>query len=211
MRSKEQHILRSPRILVIDDHPIVRAGISALLAGTTNSPIEEAATGAEAVDTVNSKTIDIAIADLELPDMNGMSLINLLHNCRNTPRIVVYTMHEEPWTIGELQKANVDAVVLKGDDPYELNIAVESVKIGLSYMSARFQTMSAKNGRRLTERETEVLALMCDGMSSRQIAERLFVSENTVEYHRKQIMRRIGAKNNVQAVSIALHEGLLPI
>ena len=120
-------------------------------------------------------------------------------------------MHEEPWIIDELQDANVDAIVLKGDDPYELQMAVESVKIGIGYYSSRFKKCADNAPGRLTEREKEVLQMMCDGMSSKLIAENMCVSENTVEYHRKQILRRIGAKNNVQAVSIALKEGLLPM
>ena len=204
-------IEHSARILVVDDHPIVRKGIAALLCHTTVATIAEASCAAEAIDISRKQSIDIAVIDLELPDANGLQLITRLRCTMPKMRIVVYTMHEEPWIIDELQDANVDAIVLKGDDPYELQMAVESVKIGIGYYSSRFKKCADNAPGRLTEREKEVLQMMCDGMSSKLIAEKMCVSENTVEYHRKQILRRIGAKNNVQAVSIALKEGLLPM
>lgn len=204
-------IEHSARILVVDDHPIVRKGIAALLCHTTTATIAEASCAAEAIDISRKQSIDIAVIDLELPDANGLQLITRLRCTMPKTRFVVYTMHEEPWIIDELQDANVDAIVLKGDDPYELQMAVESVKIGIGYYSSRFKKCADNAPGRLTEREKEVLQMMCDGMSSKLIAEKMCVSENTVEYHRKQILRRIGAKNNVQAVSIALKEGLLPM
>ena len=204
-------IEHSARILVVDDHPIVRKGIAALLCHTTAATIAEASCAAEAIDISRKQSVDIAVIDLELPDANGLQLTTRLRCTMPQTRIVVYTMHEEPWIIDELQDANVDAIVLKGDDPYELQMAVESVKIGIGYYSSRFKKCADNAPGRLTEREKEVLQMMCDGMSSKLIAEKMCVSENTVEYHRKQILRRIGAKNNVQAVSIALKEGLLPM
>lgn len=204
-------IEHSARILVVDDHPIVRKGIAALLCHTTAATIAEASCAAEAIDISRKQSVDIAVIDLELPDANGLQLITRLRCTMPKMRIVVYTMHEEPWIIDELQDANVDAIVLKGDDPYELQMAVESVKIGIGYYSSRFKKCADNAPRHLTEREKEVLQMMCDGMSSKLIAEKMCVSENTVEYHRKQILRRIGAKNNVQAVSIALKEGMLPM
>lgn len=204
-------IENSARILVVDDHPIVRKGIAALLCHTTTATIAEASCAAEAIDISRKQSVDIAVIDLELPDANGLQLITRLRCTMPKMRFVVYTMHEEPWIIDELQDANVDAIVLKGDDPYELQMAVESVKIGIGYYSSRFKKCADNAPEHLTEREKEVLQMMCDGMSSKLIAEKMCVSENTVEYHRKQILRRIGAKNNVQAVSIALKEGLLPM
>lgn len=204
-------IEHSARILVVDDHPIVRKGIAALLCHTTTATIAEASCAAEAIDISRKQSVDIAVIDLELPDANGLQLITRLRCTMPKTRFVVYTMHEEPWIIDELQDANVDAIVLKGDDPYELQMAVESVKIGIGYYSSRFKKCADNAPGHLTEREKEVLQMMCDGMSSKLIAEKMCVSENTVEYHRKQILKRIGAKNNVQAVSIALKEGLLPM
>ncbi len=201
----------TPCILIVDDHPIVREGIKSLLASASPSPrILEAADGCEAMQTVNAVRVEIVVVDLEIPGIDGFQLMDHLARCPFPPRIVVYTMHEEPWTVVRLQEKKVDAIVLKGDNPMEIVTAVESVKAGLSYYSQRYVSLIEKSTPILTAREAEVLSLLSNGYSSRQVADLLFVSENTIEYHRKQIFRRLGARNNVHAVSIAMQRGLMP-
>ncbi len=205
---KEQ---KSINILIVDDHPVVREGIKALL--TASSPAYryfEAADGSEAMRTVKTQRMDIVIVDLEIPGIDGFQLIEALAQRPFPPRVVVYTMHEEPWTVVQLQEACVSAVVLKGDDPHEIITAVESAQARLPYYSRRYTTLAEKTTSVLTAREAEVLSLLCEGFSSRQVAERLFVSENTIEYHCKQILRRLGARNNVHAATIAIQRGLMP-
>lgn len=197
-------------ILIVDDHPIVREGIKTLLAESCQSTrIIEAADGNDAILQVKSTRVGIVIVDLELPGIDGFQLIKEMGQRPFPPRIVVYTMHEEPWTIVRLQQANINAIVLKGDDPKEIVTAVESVKVGLSYYSRRYTSLIEKSTPLLTPREAEVLTLLGSGYSSRQVANQLFVSENTIEYHRKQILRRLGARNNVHAVTIALQKGII--
>ncbi len=197
-------------ILIVDDHPIVREGIKALLAeGCQSTRIIEAADSNEAILQVKSTRVGIVVVDLELPGIDGFQLIKEMGQRPFPPRIVVYTMHEEPWTIVRLQQTNINAIVLKGDDPKEIVTAVESVKVGLSYYSRRYTSLIEKSTPLLTPREAEVLTLLGSGYSSRQVANQLFVSENTIEYHRKQILRRLGARNNVHAVTIALQKGII--
>ncbi len=198
-------------ILIVDDHPVVREGIKTLLAAASPEySFFEAADGNEAMLTVRECRIAAAIVDLEIPGIDGFRLIEALSGRPFPPRVVVYTMHEEPWTVARLREAKVNAVVLKGDDPREIVTAVESARAGLSYFSPRFASIAENTAPVLTAREAEVLALLSDGYSSRQVAELLFVSENTIEYHRKQIIRRLGARNNVHAVAIAIQRGLMP-
>ncbi len=201
----------SPCILVVDDHPIVREGIKALLASACPAAhVLAAADGSEAMQTVKTVRVDTVIVDLEIPGMDGFLLIEHLAERPFPPRIVVYTMHEEPWTVARLQETKVDAIVLKGDNPMEIVTAVESANVGIPYYSQRYASLVEQSAPMLTAREAEVLALLSRGYSSRQVADRLFVSENTIEYHRKQILRRLGARNNVHAVAIAMQRGLMP-
>lgn len=201
----------SINILIIDDHPVVREGIKTLLAASSPAyRYFEAADGSEAMRTVKTQRMDIVIVDLEIPGIDGFQLIEALAQRPFPPRVVVYTMHEEPWTVAQLQEACVSAVVLKGDDPHEIITAVESAQARLPYYSRRYTSLAEKTTPVLTAREAEVLSLLCKGFSSRQVAERLFVSENTIEYHCKQILRRLGARNNVHAATIAIQRGLMP-
>ena len=201
----------SINILIIDDHPVVREGIKTLLAASSPAyRYFEAADGSEAMRTVKTQRMDIVIVDLEIPGIDGFQLIEALAQRPFPPRVVVYTMHEEPWTVAQLQEACVSAVVLKGDDPHEIITAVESAQARLPYYSRRYTSLAEKTTPVLTAREAEVLSLLSKGFSSRQVAERLFVSENTIEYHCKQILRRLGARNNVHAATIAIQRGLMP-
>lgn len=206
---KEQ---KSINILIVDDHPVVREGIKALLTASSSRTYRyfEAADGSEAMQIVKTVRMGIVIVDLEVPGIDGFQLIEALAQRPFPPRIVVYTMHEEPWTVARLQETGVNAVVLKGDDPHEIITAVESAQARLPYYSRRYTTLAEKTTSVLTAREAEVLSLLCEGFSSRQVAERLFVSENTIEYHCKQILRRLGARNNVHAATIAIQRGLMP-
>lgn len=198
-------------ILIVDDHPVVREGIKTLLASSSpTAHIHEAADGNEAIQMVKAVRINVVIVDLELPGVDGFQLIENLLQRPFPPYIVVYTMHEEPWTIARLQETNVDAIVLKGDNPMEIVTAVESVGLGLHYYSRRYVSLIEKTLPLLTAREVEVLSLLCSGYSSRQVADQLFVSENTIEYHRKQILRRLDARNNAHAIAIAIQKGLMP-
>ncbi len=198
-------------MLVVDDHPIVREGIKALLASVIPvGHIHEAADGEEAMQIVQTVRIGIAVIDLEIPGISGFQLIERMRQRPFPPRIVVYTMHEEPWVVARLQETEVDAIVLKGDNPREIVTAVESVKARLRYYSPRFASLVENSAPLLTLRESEVLSLLAAGHTSHEVADRLFVSENTIEYHRKQILRRLGARNNVQAIAIAMQKGLMP-
>lgn len=198
-------------ILIVDDHPIVREGIRALLSSAIpNIRILEATDGNEAMQQVKSNKVDIVIVDLEIPGIDGFQLIATIAQRPFAPRIIVYTMHEEPWTIARLQQSKVNAIVLKGDNPKEIITAVESVKASLPYYSQRYAQLIEQNEPALTSREVEVLLLLSQGYSSHQIADNLFVSENTIEYHRKQILRRLDARNNVHAITIAIQKGIIP-
>ncbi len=117
-------------ILIVDDHPIVREGIKALLVSASpTTRILEAADGSEALQAVKTTRVGVVIVDLEIPGIDGFQLIEDLARRPFPPRIVVYTMHEEPWTIARLQETKVDAIVLKGDNPMEIVTAVESANV----------------------------------------------------------------------------------
>lgn len=196
-------------ILVVDDHPIVRSSIAAFLSDMYNSEdVAEASSCHEAVSLVASGNYSIAIVDLELPDANGTDILHRIYTTCPSIRLIVYTMHEEPWLVRELMNTKAAAIVLKNEDTTELLQAVESVAAGMPYFSQRFIAL-ADERYDLSERALEVIRLIASGLSSKEISQRIFISENTVEYHRKLILKRLGAKNNAHAVSIAINVGLI--
>ena len=130
-------------ILIVDDHPIVSTGLQALIEHTGEYGkiyVTNNITSSRLL--LRQKDIDIAIIDLELQDANGMELIKYIHQTHINTKILVYTMHEELWTIRQLMKEDADAIVMKGDNPQEVLIALRKIEQGKGYFSQQFRGSS---------------------------------------------------------------------
>lgn len=202
--------MNTKKILIVDDHPIVLEGIALVLNQLAEAHnIIKAQTRSDAIKLVSDANIDIAVVDFSLPDIEGVQLIDRLRKARPEVRIVIFTEHDELWVMKEIALAHPDAVVLKSDDMHELVIAVESASIGLNFYSTNFKSVADEAETMYTPREIEILQQVSQGHQSRDIAQQLCVSENTVEYHRKKLMRRLGATNNAHLTSLAIAAGII--
>ena len=200
-------------LLVADDHRIVLQGIRTLLAALPGVLIDTATTadGVLRALTASPYTYPVAVIDLDLPGANGIGLLAAIAAQSPHTRVIVYTMHEELWVARQLQQAPVAGVVLKSEPPSLLLAAVASVRAGGVYLSPRFQAIADQALTcGLSPRETSVLELLAQGLPTKEIATRLCLSENTIEYYRKRLMRRFCARNMVDMVQQATREGLLP-
>lgn len=199
-------------ILITDDHPVVLAGIRQIAeAALPGSRIRQAATVGEALAIVEAGKADILIADLELNGESGISLIHRVHDVRPGVKVLVYTMHEEVWVVRQLLDADPDGIVLKSDDAEELERALGALSSGRGYYSATFNRLLntiAASPAMLSKREAEILKLTAGGLSSAAIAQRLAISVNTVEFHRRRIMQKLNAANAAEAVGKAAELGL---
>lgn len=199
-------------ILIVDDHPIVSTGLQALIEHTGEyGKIYVANNIASSRLLLKQEDIDIAIIDLELQDANGMELIKYIHQTHISTKILVYTMHEELWTIRQLMKEDADAIVMKGDNPQEVLIALRKIEQGKGYFSQQF--MRLINSQDISEislsnREAEVLEHISNGLSTNDIAQQLNISNNTVEFHRHNLMKKLSANNMAQLVKKAIQLGL---
>lgn len=202
--------MKNKHILIVDSHQIILEGIASILYPFVNiNNILKAQTSVKALKLATEATIDIAIIDIALSDINDVKLIHELRAITPKIRIIIYTEHCEPWFIREIKHIGVDAIVLKNDNPQELIIAIESVNIGLTYYSTHFKLVTTDTDNTFTQREIDILQHVCLGLQSREIARRLCVSENTIEYHRKKLMRRLGATNNAHLAAIAITRGII--
>lgn len=203
-------MIRNKRILVVDDHPVVLIGMATQLSDlTAKCQIEQATSGAAALQKATTEAFQLAVIDFSLPDITCADFIRQLRECCPELRIILYTAHDEPWVIREMQTAGVDAVVLKDDNMAELQKALQAIERGQTYFSGRFKQVATEQACSITRREIDILRCMSAGMDSHAIACQLYVSENTVEYHRKKLMRRFGAQNSANLVSIAIRKGLI--
>ena len=203
---------KNKNILVVDDHPIVLAGLRALI---SQDGLYNKTWGASdlqsAKEIINLENIDIAIIDLELSEDNGLELIKQLQHNHPKTKIVVYTMHQEVWTIRQLMSEDVDAIVLKGDNTQELLTALHKIEDGKGYYSQQFvRLISQQNTKQanLSSREMEVLECISDGHTTNAIAQELNISTNTVEFHRHNLMNKLHVNNVALMVKKAMQMGL---
>ncbi|WP_066939306.1 response regulator [Microtetraspora fusca] len=212
------------RVVLADDEPMIRVGVRSIL--TTDPEIEvvaEAGDGREAVELVRAHRPDIAMLDIRMPRLDGLSAVAELRAAVPDVAIIVLTTFDEDEYVSRALAEGAAGFLLKAADPRELIIGVRAVADGAAYLSPRIaQKVIARLGggrlsradtaRRhvetLTPREREVLALVGRGLSNQDIGRALFLSEGTVKSHVSAILLRLGLNNRVQAAIVAYEAGL---
>ncbi len=203
------------RIAIVDDHPIVRDGLVAALDGEREFRIVGSLDSASDL-LAKSKTLqpDIVLLDFEMPGLAGVEAVRALARDLPQTRIIVFTAYaDDDKVIGAMQ-AGARGYVLKGAPATDVARAIRDVYAGGSYLPPAIAAVLARQAREprrtaLTEREREVLRLVADGLSNKQVARRLGISERTVKYHINSVMTKLGADNRAQAVAVAVRRRLL--
>ena len=199
-------------LLIIDDHDIIALGLKALLTGHSRlGNIDNATTASQAMEMTARQHYGLFIIDVELPDMLGIELVVSLKALSPDSAFIFHTFHDELWTLRQMIKCGADAIVMKNDEPAELITAINTVLDGGSYFSSNYRQacQEMEQYQELSSREIEVLRLIAEGMMTRDIADRLFVSDNTIEFHRKRIMRKLAANNMAQLVKQGVARGYI--
>ncbi len=204
----------SIRIFSVDDHPLLREGIAALVNSQPDmSRIAEAATGAEAIQLFRQHQPDVTLLDLRLPDMSGIDVLIAIRSEFPDARIIMLTTFEGDVEIQRALQAGARGYLLKNMPPSELLDVIRQVHAGKKRIPPEIasQLLEHLSDEVLTEREIEVLRQVAEGNRNREIAERLFISEETVKVHIKHIMEKLGAADRTQAVSIGLRRGIIQL
>ena len=204
----------SIRLLVVDDHPVVRAGIVGLLAGEPDlEVVGEAADGAQACDLAAALRPDVVLMDLRMPVMDGTTATERILAATPTVRVVVLTTYETDADILRAVEAGATGYLLKDTPRDDLVAAVRAVAGGETVLApsvARRLVAGVRNAaERLTARELEVLAVVARGGSNAQIGVELFISEATVKTHLLRIFTKLGVDDRTRAVTVALERGIL--
>ena len=201
------------RILVVDDHPVVRDGLAAML--NTQSDFEvvgEASDGEEALRKVADSDPDVLLLDLEMPGVDGIETLQRLRQSKARARAIVFTVFDTDERIVSAMKAGAKGYLLKGAPRDDVFRAVRVVNKGGSLLepliASRFLD-SINNPDALTARQKEVLKLIATGLLNKEIADRLYISERTVKFHVSEILAKLGAGNRTEAVAIATQRGLI--
>ena len=205
------------RILVADDHPMLREGLVAVLSTQPDFDIiGEAADGAEVVRLAEALRPDVILLDLEMPDVDGVAALEGLRDAVSAARAIVFTAYDTDERILRSLRAGARGYLLKGASRQEIFDAVRTVHAGGSLLEPGVTTRLLDHVREggeqtepLTPRELEVLALISEGLHNSEIAGRLFVTERTVKFHVSSILAKLGADNRTEAVALAARRGLI--
>jgi two-component system NarL family response regulator len=200
------------RILVVDDHNIVRQGLVALLNTVSDlKVIAEASDGQEAVEVYRKHKPDVTLMDLRLPKIGGADAITRIRAESPNARIIVLTTFDGDEDIFRALQAGAKGYLLKGMDIDELTEAIRSVHAGKSKIPAFVAEKLAERmgGPALTTREIEVLKRIVAGRSNKEIASDLFISEATVKTHVNSILGKLGVTDRTQAATSALQRGIV--
>jgi DNA-binding NarL/FixJ family response regulator len=205
--------------VIAEDHDITREGIRAVLNQHTQARIVDAVSdGLAVVPAVEAHEPDVLVMDLSMPGLSGLDVLRTLRRRQPDTKVVVLSMHSDDSYILEALALGASAYVLKGESATELIEAVREVIRGRRYLSPSLsqQLLDAATGDgvvrdrydTLTDREREVLQLSAEGLTSREVGERLFISHRTVEKHRQNIMAKLGLRNLAELVQYALERGV---
>ncbi len=206
------------RLLVADDHPMLREGLVAVLGTQPDfEVVGEAADGDEVVRLAESLGPDVILLDLEMPGTDGVAALERLRDAGSTARAVVFTAYDTDERILGSLRAGARGYLLKGASRQEIFGAIRTVYAGGSLLQPavtdrlleRIDRGDGRDASNLTPRELEVLALLARGLKNAEIAERLFISERTVKFHVGSILAKLEADNRTEAVTIAANRGLV--
>ncbi len=205
------------RVMIVDDHAVVRSGLSAfLLAFDDLEHVGDAAGGADAVRRCISLKPDVVLMDLVMPDVDGAEATRRIREVCPDIKVIALTSYKEDDLVERALKAGALSYLLKDVTADELAHAIRAAYAGRSTLAPEAAEALIKAARKqpdeaagLTARELEILALMVAGDSNPDIAGKLFVSRSTVKFHVSNILMKLGAATRTEAVSIALHKGLV--
>lgn len=201
------------KVLLIEDHPIVRAGCRRLLAERPGAQVIEAETGEAGLSTAATEQPDLVILDLNLPDTRGLDVLKVLRARADPPRVIVFSMYEEPAFVSAALDAGASAYVSKNDDPDALLDAMDAVGAGGTYLSralaqklalARISGTPAHPMDGLTERERELIGLLATGQSLAEVAAALGVSYRTTAELAARLRSRLSLRTNAALIRFAV-------
>ncbi len=199
-------------VALVDDHEVVLEGMCAFLQKNDYPDVHVFRSAGELLLSLHDRHFGMYIIDLELPDMEGTAFIDRLRACHADARIIINTMHEEMWVVKAMINKDVNGVIYKSADLSQLLVALRHVEQGEKYYCEKFSKILARVNT-MTEvpspREREVLYAIAKGLSTREIAAQLYISENTVESHRQSLFAKLQAHNMADLMVKAIARGYI--
>jgi DNA-binding NarL/FixJ family response regulator len=206
---------RKQSVIIADDHTLFRQGLKLILEDIENiEVVADVADGKELIEVSTLMKPDLIIMDINMPHVNGIEASRILLQDNPDFRILVISMYGDEQYYSSVIENGVKGFILKDADNSELRLAVKTILNGKTYFSQELLLKLIKNRQTnaqiaITKREKEILALICQGLNSSEIAEKLFLSERTVENHRANLLDKTGCRNSLSLVIYALRNNLV--
>jgi DNA-binding NarL/FixJ family response regulator len=200
------------RILIVDDHPVVCSGLTSMLSEQVGiEVVGSAASGEEALTMVQRDWPDLILLDLRMPGMDGIAVLHALKKLEKPPRVMVLTSFEKEEDIYRAIRAGAQGYLLKDTTESEMIAAISAVNAGKRYIPRHIAARLADRMMRsdLTAREVQILELLAQGSTNKEIAAALDISDNTVRHHVNNIMDKLQVSDRTEAVATAMRSGLL--
>ena len=209
------------RVLIADDHTLVRESLVSLLQAAGDvQVVAQASNGVETVEKAIATRPDVVVTDISMPGLGGIEVVRRLHEAVPESRVLVLTMHQEDEYVLQAVRAGASGYLVKDSAAAELLAAVRSLHAGRGYFGPQASRALAEQMQnpdrtvddpygRLTAREREVFHLVVEGMTTKEIARRLDISVKTAENHRARVIAKVGVRNTAELVRYALRRGLL--
>jgi len=212
--------MKKIKIIIADDHRLIRDGIKTMLSKNERfDVIAEAENGEELLKLLNNALPDIILLDITMPGKNGIEIFTELKKVNSAYKFILLTMHEEPEYVIKAVKGGASGYLLKNLEYEELEKAIITVAEGGKYFNNRVSAILLENlhnkteeeaySEKLTDRELEILKEIVSGFTTKEIAEKLYISHRTVETHRVNIMRKLEVHNVAELVKIAIDKKLI--
>jgi len=202
------------RVMMVDDHPLLSEGLAAVIKNQHDMlPVGQASSGREAIKRFNECRPDVTLMDLRLPDMSGIDAMVAIRSKFLEARFIILTTFAGDAEIQRALEAGARAYVLKTMLPNDLVDVIRQVHAGKKRIPPEIAAYLAEhyNNERLTGREVDILCQLARGNRNRDIADKLFISEQTVKAHLKHIMAKLGANDRTQAVAIGVRRGIIQL
>lgn len=207
------------KLLLVDDHQVITDGLKSLLNNQSGMRVSSTAlNGKEALEIIKILTIDLVLMDIDMPVMNGLDATKLIKQTENPPKVIILSMHSEKGMVEDLINTGVDGYLLKNSGKEEIIDAIQKVMAGnnyfasdvtLSLLSNKNSGSSAQAEHGLTDRELEILKLIADGFTNKEIGDKLFISHRTVDTHRTNLMKKLEVKNIAALISFAIKNKII--
>lgn len=204
----------SIRILIVDDHPVVRAGLTSMLATQPGLEVADSvSSGEEALDMLERQRLDIVLLDLRMPGMNGIDTLLAIKRKAIPVHVIVLTSYETDEDIYRAINAGAEGYLLKNASLREMVEAIRAVRAGNRYIPRRIASRLAERMTRsnLTARELEILKILTKGLTNKQIASALGISDNTVRNHINSIIEKLEVSDRTEASTTAIQRGIVDV